>query len=277
MNSKLRTALSMLAIIFATIVAGAASAAEVLIQSDWSGSFVRTQRGMLHANANADQAARFDMIRLNGSRVAFRSSDGSFVRAGISQRTLLGVGSPHIRGWETFELVRIGRHSALRSVQNGRFVEVDGRSGALSATALHAEGRAAIRVINAPSRNPGAGDNPRPPRVEWTGRWSQMWVASPNGNLHRPPSGSRADFTISVDRQVQMTAGCNTVHARLIIDGTRARFDGVTITRMRCSNAQQGYEQGMSRAMSQVRSFEVREGQVAFLGGNGRALLQIAR
>lgn len=278
MKSQLRNVLSILTIVFATVVAGAASAADVLIQSDWSGSFVRLQRGMLHANANPDQAARFEMIRLNGDRVAFRAQDGSFVRAGIGRRTQLGSGSPHIRGWETFELVRNGRHSALRSVQNGKFVEVDARSGALSATALHAEGRASIRVINAPSRNPGAGGNrPRPPRVDWTGRWSQMWLASPNGNLHRPPSGARADFTISVDRQVEMTAGCNRVSARLMINGTRARFNSVFTTRMRCSNAEDGYERGMTRAMSRVRSYEYREGQVAFLDGNGRALIQIGR
>lgn len=278
MTSRLRNALSILTVLFAAIVAGAASAAEVLIQSDWSGSFVRLQRGMLHADADPDRAARFEMVRLNGGRVAFRAQDGSFVRAGIGRHTLLGSGSPHIRGWETFELVRNGRHSALRSVQNGRFVEVDARSGALGATALHAEGRASIRIVNAPSRNPGAGDDrPRPPRVEWTGRWSRMWLASPNGNLHRPPAGARADFTISTDRQVEMTAGCNTVSARLVTDGGRARFDSVFTTRVRCSNAQQGYERGMSQAMSRVRSYEYREGQVAFLDGNGRTLIQIGR
>lgn len=251
-----------------------ASAADVFIQSDLSGGFARMQRGSLHANGAPDQAMRFELVRLRGDRVAFRAPDGSYLRAGVGPETRLATGSPHIRGWETFEMVRFGSTSALRSVQNGLFVEVDQRSGRLSATASRFTTRAAINVIGAPSRGQGAANNPR---VEWTGRWSQMWVASPNGNMHRPPQGSRARFTISDRRDVEMTAGCNTISARLSVDGRRVRFDNVTMTRMRCSNAQQGYEQGMARALEGARSYDFREGQVAFLDARGRTLFQIAR
>jgi len=273
-----RSTIAMVAALVLSAWASVASSAEIFIQSEWSTDFVRLQRGMLHANGDPDQATRFEMVQLRGNRVAFRAPDGSFVRAGVGERTQLGSGSPHIRGWETFEIVREGRHTALRSVQNGNYVEVHPRSGVLSATAVFPDGRASLRIINAPSRGPGAGNQPpRPPRFEWTGRWSQMWLASPHGNLHRPPAGARADFTISVHREVEMTAGCNTVFARLVVDGNRARFERVTATRVRCSDARQGYEQGMSRAFERVRSYEFREGQVVFLDRNGRTLFQIGR
>lgn len=256
-----------------TAWAGSASAAEIFIQSELTGGFARVQSGVLHANSHADNASRFEMIRLEGNRVAFRASDGTYLRAGVSQQTLLAVGSPHIRGWETFELVPFGGRHGLRSVQNGKFVEVDRRTGLMSATGSSRATQAQFSFPRAPRATPPAG-----PRVDWTGRWSRIWVASPSGNLHRPPEGARSDFTISVNREVEMTAGCNTKYADLSLRGAReARFLDPMTTRRNCGDQYQAYEDAVARAMTVVTSYEAREGQVAFLDGQGRVVLQIGR
>ena len=254
---------------------GAASA-EVFIQSELTHGFARVQSGVLHANGHADNAVRFELVRLEGSRVAFRAPDGTYLRAGVGQQTLLATGSPHIRGWETFEMVAFGGAHGLRSVQNGKFVEVDRPTGRMSATGTTRATQAMFRLVTAPSAV--APPPPQPPRVEWTGRWTQIWLASPNGNLHRPPAGSRTDFTISVNREVEMTAGCNTKFANLVLGGAReARFRDQMTTRRNCADQYQGYEDGFSQAMGNVTAYEMREGQVAFLDAQGRVLIQIGR
>ncbi len=252
---------------------GAASAAQIFIQSELTHGFARVQSGVLHASGHADNAIRFEMVRLEGSRVAFRAPDGTYLRAGVGQQTLLAIGSPHIRGWETFEMVAFGGAHGLRSVQNGKFVEVDRPTGRMSATGTTRATQALFRFVTAPAAAP-----PPPPRVDWTGRWTQIWLASPNGNLHRPPAGSRADFTISVNREVEMTAGCNTKFANLVLGGGRdARFRDQMTTRRNCGDQYQGYEEGFAQAMGNVTAYELREGQVAFLDARGRVLIQIGR
>jgi heat shock protein HslJ len=261
------------ACVVVTALVSQAAAAAVFIQSELTGGFARVHSGVLHANGHADNAARFELIRLEGGRIAFRAADGSYLRAGVGQQTLLATGSQHIGGWETFEMVPFGGAHGLRSVQNGKFVEVDRRSGLMSATGTTRATQAMIRLVNAPSAQP-----PAQPRIDWTGRWTQIWLASPNGNLHRPPAGSRADFTISVNREVEMTAGCNTKFANLSLrDAREARFTNAMTSKVNCANAQGAYEDAFARAMSEVRSYEVREGQIAFLDGQGRVKLQIAR
>lgn len=83
------------------------------------------------------RASAFDMVRLDGNRLAFRDlASGDYLRAGVGQGTHLMVASPHIRGWETFEMVGLPGAVALRSIQNGRYLTVEpGPAGLVSATA----------------------------------------------------------------------------------------------------------------------------------------------
>jgi heat shock protein HslJ len=254
-----------------------ALANEVVLQSVHNNAFVRLHNGVLSATGNADNAVRLTMVRLQSGRVAFRDEDGRFIRAGVGHQTYLAPGGGQIGGWEMFETTQTRDGVALRSVQNGLYVELDPRGGALRATSSFYGTHAQYRIMGAPRRAPAPVVRERNRGVDWTGRWSQMWVASPNGNLHRPPAGSRPDFTISVNRDIEMTAGCNTVQGRLVVDGSRARIQSVTMTRVRCSNAPQGYEQGMAGAFNAVRSYENREGQIAFLDAGGRTVFQIGR
>ena len=99
-----------------------------------------TNRGGLIGAAVPDtaRAEAFEMIRLDGNRLAFRSlRTGDYLRAGVGQGTHLMAASPHIRGWETFEMEGRAGGVALRSVQNGRYLTVagGGDAGLVSATA----------------------------------------------------------------------------------------------------------------------------------------------
>ena len=104
--------------------------------------------GLLAASARGPQALVLDMVRLDGNRVAFRDpQSGLFLRAGVGSQTHLMVASPHIRGWETFEMVQDGPDVVLRAVQNGLFVGVDPQGARLRAASAHARQAETYRLV----------------------------------------------------------------------------------------------------------------------------------
>lgn len=261
------------------LFASAASAAEILLQSVFTDGFVRAERGVLVADGNERNALRLDVIRLDRNRVALRTSDGSYVRAGVGRDAQLAAGSPRIGGWETFELNERGGRVSLRSVQNGRYVETD-RRGLLSATADRPSELTTFRVAEAgrPGGPRPPHDGNRPPRFEWTGNWPMLRVAGPDGRLLAPPRGSRVQFSIGRDMRVGASVGCNRIASQLRVEGRdRAEFTQAISTRMFCQGSVGRYEQALLEALREVRRYEYREGQVAFLDRRGRTVLQIGR
>lgn len=259
-----------------TLSLSAPAMADVVIQWASSNNNVTLQSGgILAAVGNTRNAARFEIVRLEGRRIALRASDGSYVRAGAGQQTLLASGSPHIRGWETFVLDSAGGDTfSLRSLQNGKFVELDA-SGRLAATADIRNFQTQLRLITVGER-PQA-QRPDRPQVEWAGTWRQVWVTAPDGRRRSAPRGTDVRFTIARDMTVSITAGCNTIGSRLTLRGQRATFAPAMMTRMRCDNVLQRFEQRLAGAMDAVQSYEYREGQIAFLNARGHTILQIAR
>ncbi|MCJ8144880.1 META domain-containing protein [Ancylobacter sp. A5.8] len=256
-----------------------AAAADIVLQWASSNANVTVRSGMLVAVGNTRDAARFEVVRLEGRRIALRAQDGSYVRAGIGPDTLLGTGSPHIRGWETFEMDSHGGDTySLRSVQNGKYVTVDPR-GQLAASAPMRGTHAQFRLITVPDRQRPS----RPPAqtstpaFNWTGNWGQLWIIGVDGRGVRVPHGARVRFDIGRDMNVSASLGCNTLNSRMSVNGRNATFSRVMMTRMACNNAEQVYEQNLASAMGAVRSWEYREGQIAFLDASGRRVLQIAR
>lgn len=82
--------------------------------------------------------------------VHFQSvQNGKFVRAGVTHSTLLAAVSPHVRGWETFEITEVPstrdsngeaftRTYAIRSMQNGKYVRAGvGQGSLLAAVSPH--------------------------------------------------------------------------------------------------------------------------------------------
>ncbi|MBS9478212.1 META domain-containing protein [Ancylobacter radicis] len=255
------------------------AAADIVMQWASNNANVTQRAGMLVATGNTRDAARFEIVRLEGRRIALRASDGSYVRAGIGPQTLLGTGSPHIRGWETFEMDAHGDAVSLRSVQNGKFVTVDG-AGQLTASSDLRGTHAQFRFITVPDRGgPARPETPAAstPRVSWQGQWTRLWIAGADGRGVPAPRESRARFTVGPDMTVSVTAGCNTLHSRMDVRGRQVAFSRVMSTRINCRNAQQIYEQHLASAMANVRSWDYREGQIAFLDASGRRLMQIGR
>lgn len=265
-----------LAAILVSCALGVPAKADVVIQ--WASNFRNVtikSGGLLVAVGNTRDAARFEIVRLEGSRIALRARDGSYVRAGVGQQTLLSTGSRHIRGWETFVLERMsGDTYSLRSLQNGKFVTLD-RAGNLAATASLRGFDVAVRLIAV--REPPQSQRPVPNLI-WIGNWTDIWVGGPDGRLYRAPNNAAARFTVFGDMTVSMTSGCNTIGSRLtVFRSSFARFSPAFSTRLACGNAQQRFERRVSSAMAAVRSFDVREGQVAFLNSRGQVVLQIGR
>lgn len=253
------------------------AAADIVIQWTSNNANVTQRSGMLVATGNTRDAAKFEIVRLEGRRIALRAADGSYVRAGIGPNTLLGTGSPHIRGWETFEMDAHGNAVSLRSVQNGKFVTVD-RAGQLTASSDLRGTHAEFRFITVPDRSrPPRPEAPAVPSFSWQGQWSQLWIAGADGRGVPAPRESRARFTVGPNMTVSVTAGCNTLNSQMILRGRSVTFSRVMSTRINCRNAQQVYEQHVASAMAAVRSWDYREGQIAFLDGSGRRLMQIGR
>lgn len=265
------------ACILSGIMVVQAMADDILLQSEANQRFVREADGVMAASGDRRSAQRFEIVRLDGRKIALRLPGGSYLRAGVGQATLLAAGSPHIRGWETFELMTFpDARIALRSVQNGRFVTIN-RAGLLSATADIRSIETGFRIVDA-----GRGGGPiaapqQPPRVDWTGRWSLVRVAARDGRLQGPPHDARLDFSISRDRIVAFSVGCNRVSARLNQLQQRVSFDRVISTKMLCQGPVGRFERAVIDAFDAATTFENREGQIAFLDRRGRTILQIGR
>jgi hypothetical protein len=151
--SPFMRALALATLVLTSISAVPASARDrTFIVSNATGLMFGTisNRGGLIGAAVPDRerAEAFEMIRLGGNRVAFRSlRNGSYLRAGVGQGTHLMSASPHVRGWETFEFVGQQGGVALRSVQNGRYLTVERNdAGLVSATADRIGPRELFRI-----------------------------------------------------------------------------------------------------------------------------------
>lgn len=86
--------------------------------------------------------------------IALQANNQTYVRAGVTQNTLLAVGSPHVRGWETFKLIRLDDGKvALQSKQNGLYVRAGvGQQSLLAAVSSHIRGWETFRLMGQPGR-----------------------------------------------------------------------------------------------------------------------------
>jgi len=82
-------------------------------------------------------------------RIALQASDGTYIRAGVTENTLLATGSPHIKGWETFTLIRLSDGKiALKSEQNGKYVRAGvGQNSLLAAVSSRIGGWEQFEIV----------------------------------------------------------------------------------------------------------------------------------
>ncbi|MCB1405792.1 MAG: META domain-containing protein [Rhodobacteraceae bacterium] len=239
---------------------GPAAAEPVAFQSRINGQYVgTTDTGLLAANARGPEALVLDMVRLEGNRVAFRDpASGMFLRAGVGPQTLLAVASPHIRGWETFELIQTGADITLRSVQNGLFVGTDGVDARLAATwGTRGQGQSFRLVpIGAVARPDEAA--PRVPSADlgFAGRWRLDALFDDGRMLSiRDRAMQEAQVTIARRGGVDGTTGCNQISARILESRSGFVVEDFLTTRVRCYGARADVERHLIDALTEATHF----------------------
>ncbi|MCA0203744.1 MAG: META domain-containing protein [Proteobacteria bacterium] len=247
----------------------------VTLQSIATGQPVgRDGAGLLRLGAGA--AVPMEMIRLDGRRVAFRDpASGLFLRAGVGAATEMALVSPHIRGWETFELWDQGGSVVLRSVQSGQYVGADGRDQRLNATWGSAGRGQQFRLMPvgaAPRPLP-----PRPPAAIFVGEWrvQDLYV---NGQSLPLSVATRAAVQLGIDRQggVQGNTGCNAFDGRVTAEGGGHRIGGLMLTRRGCGGEAGQVERLVLEAFGATRLLEIQGGRLILRGEGGRLLARFA-
>jgi len=253
----LRTLIRACALVALTAVP--ALAETVMFQSRLTGGFVGIDRsGLLAANASVRQALVLDMVRLEGRRVAFRDPDtGDFLRAGVGQQTYLAVASPHIRGWETFELMQDGQDVTLRSVQNGLYVGANGDRRLAATWGTRGRGQM-FRLVPVGVQAPAAGTGAHRPTSDlpFAGSWVLDVLFQRGRALSLNDQALRqAQLRIARRGGLSGTTGCNTFDAALLEQGSMYEVQDFIMTRRRCHGARGEVARYFREALSDAAQF----------------------
>jgi len=237
-------------------LAGAAAADEIVLRANQNGRYVVATGTGLAAEADARNALRLEVVRLEGRNIAFRDvASGTYVRA--SATAPLSVGSPYIRGWETFELVRLaGDAVALRSVENGRYVRVGiNADNRLAAVSLDPREWEMFRIEAAPPPPPPPPPPPvvERPRLDLEGEWRITEIATRDG-FREVPHKIAAETVLNVrpDGTIRATAGCNRIRGTLRQNGDNVRFRELSTTKRACENPMARVERQIEEALRQA-------------------------
>jgi heat shock protein HslJ len=262
-----------------------ANAQTVALQSQQNGSYVCFHGGFLSARCDRARALPLEIVRLNDGMVALRNTqNGDFIRAGLTQNTLLGQGGRQIGAWERFQMQEWNGATYFRSPQANAFVRAGiGTDTLLGATSPHMRGWEAFNVVQIASSGPVAA--PQPPErarlVAFAGNWRLDQLVTARGG-HQPMEGIRpGDNRIMIDGDGSMgfTLGCNEVSGRLVQRGQdRIEAEGSFFTtRMACQNAAFELERKLTQALGQAQRFAVRQGGRFVISGRDGSFIQLMR
>ncbi|MEZ5750947.1 MAG: META domain-containing protein [Paracoccaceae bacterium] len=231
--------------------------------------------GLLAASARGPQALVLDMVRLEGNRVAFRDpQSGLFLRAGVGSQTHLMVASPHIRGWETFEMVQDGPDVVLRAVQNGLFVGVDPQGARLRAASAHARQAETYRLVpvGQPSQRQAA-PAPLERPVQFDLPFAGDWVLDElvDSGIRNDRALRQARMTIGRRGAINGNSGCNTFSATLLETGPTFRVTQLLTTRRGCQGLTREIEDMLYQHLRDTQHFSVnRAGRLELRDSRGR-------
>lgn len=114
--------------------------------------------------------------------------------------------------------------------------------------------------------------------VDWAGDWTKMQLAGADGQLAPLPDFAKLVFQVDGDKRVSFSVGCNRIGTQLVAgEGNAITFAPGMATRMACPGELGDLEQRATEALDKVRSYEVRDGAVAFRDEGGRDVMLIAR
>ncbi|MEM5473547.1 META domain-containing protein [Hoeflea sp. AS60] len=237
MKNILRSFLALSFLFAAQVVA---KAEEVFLQSVQSGKYVTVVNGTLAAAApDVGRASRFVRIPLEGNRMAFRDTGGSFVRAGVGPRSHLAAVSDQASGWEIFRFIDV--LDAPQAPTQSASLNLGDVVGTYRITHIAADNGFLVQL----------------------GR----------------SFGTAAQFVLDNRGIVGATIGCNSHSVRISVRDGRVRTDGrVMQTKMMCSGqGQMAAEDGLRRALATTRIL-VRDGRtVTFKSATGADLMKIRR
>lgn len=227
------------------------------------------------------QALVVDRITLDGNKVAFRALDGKFVRAGVGAQSMLAAASAHIRGWETFEIVRVTNAKfAIKSVQSGKYVSLNA-NGRLTASAANIGSRETFssRVADVPA------PQPLPPVIDFdddvdlAGNWRIHRVRTLDASLIPLPASIRGDSFVNVRANGRFTAstGCNDISGRVRAEEDLVQFTNVAATRMFCLNDAGAFEALLLVAFDHSSRVEDRGDELRFFDVNDDAVMTLRR
>lgn len=261
------------------------AAEEVVLISTHTRDFVGADagaNGILKGVPLEAQALVVDRIALDGSKMAFRSRDGLFVRAGVGPNTHLAASSAHIRGWETFEIVRVSASKfAIKSVQNGLYVSLgpDGRLAAVSADVGSRETFSARTVDVAAAPQPEVALVPEADGIDLAGRWRIHRVRTFDGSLTAIPADLRDDTFIRIRDNGRLSAstGCNDIAARLRVEAELVQFGEVMTTKKLCIDETGVYEALLLIAFDHARNVDDDGNQLRFFDVNGDPVMVLRR
>jgi heat shock protein HslJ len=252
-----------------------AAAEEVVLVSSHTRDFIGADApgGILKGVPLRQRALVLDRITLDGNRIAFRAADGRFVRAGVGAETYLSAVSPHIRGWETFEIVRLSAVKfAIRSVQNGRYVRLgpDGRLAAVSDAVGSRETFSSRPAENA-AAEPLPELDPEAERLALSGNWRVHRVRTFDGSLVPVPPALRDATFVRVRANGRLTAsmGCNDISGRVRTADELVEFGQVMTTKKLCLDEAGAYELLLLIAFDHSSNFDTMGNQLRFFDVNG--------
>jgi hypothetical protein len=269
----------LVAAVLAAVPTFAQATERVALQSRQNDAYVCLRGDFYAAACRGPQAAVFDLQRLSGGEIAFRDTrNGRYMRAGLTQGTLLGIGNTRIGTWERFQMQEWNGSVFLRSPQAGAFVRAGiGQEALLGAVSPHTRGWEEFRLVPVGSQASGGSGSSA---VPFAGRWNIQALA--NGNRSRltlPPGGG--DMVVATDGSFRFSFGCNEVTGRFVTpSGQDIRLQGgLQTTFVNCQHlgAAMPAERSMSDMLPEVVSFDIENGRWFLLDRRGVARIGMVR
>lgn len=260
-----------------------AMAERVAIQSWQNRQYACFDGTYLAASCPGNRAHVFEMEDLGGGVVAFRDpASGRYLRAGVTDQSLLALGGGQIGGWERFETTQSNGATFLRSLQNGLYVRAGiGPDTLFGAVSPHMMGWEEFRIfpVGAPA-SPSLEDDHELP-VSFSGSWVLDTVVSAQGQsvTFNDRMARARPITIAADGQIHFSFGCNQVNGRLLQQGGRMGVagGGMMITRMACPGLEMDLERAVMGAFNAAVTFTIHGTRLDIRDATDRVRLVLRR
>ncbi|MCR5855411.1 META domain-containing protein [Mesorhizobium sp. J428] len=114
--------------------------------------------------------------------------------------------------------------------------------------------------------------------LDWSGAWTRMELAGPDGALQPLPAAAKLTFEVDKELRVSLSVGCNRIGTQIVPgEGNAVTFAPGMATEMACPGEIGDAEQKLTDAIQKVAGYETRGTNVVFLDATGKPLMLIGR